>query len=485
MARLTRRSPRLRATIKEPPVPTQPAPASSFARHRGLRTASGLATAGLLAGMSILLTGPAAHAVSCDVTLDGAAATSADIQTALDDPTKSVICLIGTFSVPTTLSSARDVTLLGLPNAVLDAGATDHKVITAGSSLTLQNLRLTGGRSGSSGGGISAQTLVVIDSSFDDNQTIGWGGAIRGTDVTIHGSTFTNNTSGEDGGAVTGSNTLTITSSSFSQNHAGQFGGAVDAYNVLTVDASTFDSNIADFGGGAAADTAGDAATLVRITNSTFVGNEMSAAGSTGFGGAALLLLGSATTVEQSTFLDNVNAVIGGDQAIRSQGGVLGLHGNIFANDTEAKQITLSGGSAVDQGGNLFTTLAATETDFAASDPSTTFGLTTGALFGSAVLANNGGPVQTVALPASSVAIDAVPGASTVTVDARGEARTLPNDAGAFEYVAPVPVVPAAPTLAATGSDPTWPAAFGAALLALGAVALRLAQRARRTTSRS
>jgi predicted outer membrane repeat protein len=425
-----------------------------------IRLASMILAAGVLTGMSLLGAMPASAATASDCTagntLDAASSSASDIQLKLDDPTVALICLSGTFSVTTILNYQHSVTLFGLPNAVLQVPApvlpaTGNGILTTAATDTLrvQNLRFTGGRVPiGDGGAIYGDTVTVVDSTFDDNQA-GHGGAIYSASATIMTSTFTDNTATSGGGAiVTGQ--LTLNSSTFDSNSAGTLGGAI-------------------------------AAEVVDVTNSTFVGSSVSDV--TGRG-ATLVISGG--TVQQSTFRGNLIDKPSGGQAIWASGnGLLVVRGNIFADDNGRTEIAIDGTKpvATDEGGNLFTTDQVTENYFTAAatvDASTHFGLSSAAIFGSSVLADNGGTVQTIALPANSIAINAVPGASTITRDARGATRTAPNDAGAFEYVPPTPA------LAATGAQTHGLLGSAAALLAVTLIGggVLLSRLGRRATAR-
>ncbi len=448
-----------------------------------LRLAAMVLAGGVLIGMSLLGGMPARAATASDCavgnTLDAASSSASDIQLKLDDPTVSLICLRGTFSVTTILNYQHSVTLFGLPSAVLQVPApvlpaTGNGILTtdATDTLTVQNLRFTGGRMPAGfGGAIFGDTVNVIDSTFDDNQA-SRGGAIAASALTINGSSFTNNSS-DRGGAID-STSATIMTSTFADNTATSFGGAI-VTGLLTLDSSTFDSNSAGTLGGAIA------ADVVDVTNSTFVGNSVSDV--TGRGATLVI---SSGTVQQSTFRGNLINKPSGGQAIWASGNdLLVVRGNIFADDNGRTEIAIDGNTpvATDEGGNLFTTDQVTENYFTAAatvDASTHFGLSSAAIFGSSVLADNGGSVQTIALPANSIAINAVPGASTITRDARGATRTAPNDAGAFEYVPPTPA------LAATGAQTQGLLGSAAALLAVTLMGggVLLTRLSRRTTAR-
>lgn len=149
----------------------------------------------------------------------------------------------------------------------------------------------------------SGNSLTIIDSSFENNTSQGFGGAVanlKGT-VDIESSKFINNTSTSgtqgntvgQGGAILNSATTYITGTAdnksyFSGNHAGDFGGAIsnalgatggsgvvaqDANITLVIDNTIFDGNYVDSptgGGGAIYNTGGTIVTqpdgLTKVT---------------------------------------------------------------------------------------------------------------------------------------------------------------------------------------------------------------------------
>jgi predicted outer membrane repeat protein len=203
-----------------------------------------------------------------------------------------------------------------------------------------------------------------------------------------------------------------------------------------------------------------DGGGAASITNSTFVGNT-----APGSGGAIYFGNG---TVLHSTFLDNAAGASAGEAIYATTS--LALRGNIFADATPTEP-QLIGGGVTDLGGNVFSTLALDETSLVAPHVSTQFTLAPAVLFATSVVADNGGDVPTLALSATSPAIDAVPvGAPATTLDARGETRGTLSDAGAYEFIAPA--APAGPTLPPTGIDSGFFASLAAGLLATGALVL-------------
>jgi predicted outer membrane repeat protein len=238
----------------------------------------------------------------------------------------------------------------------LDPHATD--------SFSLSGLTVANGDNGSGGGGIFAPGLSYYDpdiqetvygppadvtvtgATFASNSANGGsarGGAIyqssdvsetRTPQVTIAGSTFSQNTTGDDGGAVFSSGAAavsdstfsenstvvigdagalstsagaTVTGSTFVSNHAQNGdGGAMLAEHGATVSGSTFTSNTADGQGGAMAvsyDTA-------EIVNSTITGND--AGGQGGGIWSYAYYDGDSLTIDSSTVTGNSAGAVGG-----------------------------------------------------------------------------------------------------------------------------------------------------------------------------
>jgi predicted outer membrane repeat protein len=452
---------------------------SAFVRPRTTRIAS-VASVGALVGLSLFAAAPANAVTSADCnsgnTVNANAATPgtvADIQTLLDAHT-AIICLIGKFTVPSSLSPKAEVTFYGDPSATLTGTGID-RMIDSLSDVTVENLTFIGGRGSDIGGAIySDDTVTAINSTFDDNITGFSGGAIFGYSVVnVESSTFVDNSATNGGGVASGDGTASVSDSTFTDNSASDTAGAVYAFTGITVDGSTFDGNTSVNGGGAI--QSGSSASTVR--NSTFTHNTGSAAG--GFGGALRLQGG---TITQSTFLDNTDHDTDSGQSIATNVPVT-LLGNIFASSTPLtpQVVTAGGGSFVDGGGNVFSTTKAIET-FITPSASSKFGESVASIFPSASLGHNGGPTETVAIGAESAARGVVT-SGTLSVDQRGKPRKAPADAGAFEYIAPASTGPALPI---TGVDPTWLASIAAALIAAGALAFGAGRRQlRRRTSRS
>lgn len=410
-----------------------------------------LATTGVLASVAAA---PASAADECtpDNSVDATSGDESDIQNLLDSA-EPIVCLSGEFALTTALLFAEDVVIVGSPAASLTAVGTGILQGSGGADITVRNLTFGGGTS-TRGGALS---------------TYGFGSAVTPGDITVVDSVFRGNSAVDD-----------IIDST---------GGAISAYGVLSVSGSTFVDNVADLGGALHSES------IVEVINSTFVDNVGSDEGGAIFAHGGL--------VAGSTFLDNRSAapVDGVDvpgEAIYLQGPFrfdatdMTLRLNVFAGDGARPQLGVGGTvqySYIDAGGNVFSTAEEQEIDLPLASETTVFGAPVSAVFGSSpLLADNGGPTQTVALVEGSPAIDLVPvststGPIDVVIDQRGEPRDDLLDAGAFELQAvaptPTPTPTPQPELAATGSAAPSAIVGGLAAAALlaGAALLRVVRR--------
>jgi hypothetical protein len=326
--------------------------------------------------------------------------------------------------------------------------------VAGGGSLTLNSLTLSNGlaNNGQQGGGaiFSHGTLAVTAGTFTNNSspaTTGTsGGAIdsSGT-LTVTTSTFSGN-SGQEGGGIMNQNSATVTNSTFTSNNATIYGGGalVNAAGTATLAGDTFVGNTGP-GGGAIDNDA-----TLNISNSTFTNNT----GGTN-GGGAIVNFGT-TTVNQSTFSGNTSPY--GANIYNYTGFTLSMSMDIVAGGLTGSNCA---GQApiTDLGYNIDT---GSSCGFSATNhslPNTQPQLD--------ALAWNGGSTQTMALPAGSPAIDAIPSATpgcTGSTDQRGIARPQGTgcDIGAYELGVP------------TGDTqpPTVPAGLAATSVASGSVSL-------------
>ena len=274
------------------------------------------------------------------------------------------------------------------------------------------------------------------------------GGAIHnnGGTVTVSDSIISNNTAPTaSGGAIVNSGTLRLTRTTLSGNSA-RDGGAIRSSTSIVVDGSTFSGNSSGQGG--AIQSLGGAST---ITNSTFSGNAV-LQGASPVGGAIYNASGTTLIVGNSTFSGNSaprgggifnggnltvrNGTFNGNSAPNGGGAILhGVGTASVANTIVAGSVGGNcGGSITNGGGNL-------------ADDASCSGFTqvSNASLMLGLLANNGGPTQTIALGTGSLAINA--GVSSVCnadpikgKDQRGSPRGSTScDSGAYDTNSPPP----------------------------------------------
>lgn len=303
--------------------------------------------------------------------------------------------------------------------------------VPAGGNLTVNNLAVGNAISQSSGGAILADggTLTITNSRFQSNFSsaggVGNGGgaiAFSGAmTLTISGSTFDNNrTEGVlGGGAVLAEGNVVIRNSTFSYNQAnfiGNGGGAVSAASAnLTIEGSTFNGNNANrMGGALLAD-----ASVATITNSTFSGN------SSQLGGGAIHLASGTIDMVNSTMAGNSSPISGG--GLSRSGGTFSVRNSIISGNFAPANPNCSAGiNGSDNGSDTGECPGVTRTVDVGTDISWAF-------------ANNGHPVQTIALLPGSRAIDAG-GAGCPLLDQRATTRSSPCDLGAYELGGPASV---------------------------------------------
>jgi hypothetical protein len=340
------------------------------------------------------------------------------------------ISATGTVSLQSPLPDiAHDVTITG-PGAgsfVVSRGVvTAFRIFTIDSSasVTISGLTVTGGDAGASKGGgvdnsgdLTLQSVVVTNNTSQDG---GGGidnlnGPLAIVDSTISGNTVAGGTGNYFGGGVMprGAGPTTITGSTISGNSStGAFSGG---------------------GGGIGVTSTG----LVSVTNSTISGNSATDRG----GGIGTFFGSNHLSVTSVTLAGNGGvgggSVNGGNVYVEGAGtSAVTVINTIVASPVGSGVANCTGdGSFVSLGHNLEsanTCQFSLASDINSVDPRL------------GPLADNGGPTQTRALLAGSLAIDAGTGAG-LTTDQRGVARPqgAASDIGAFEYVAPAPAPPA------------------------------------------
>ena len=248
------------------------------------------------------------------------------------------------------------------------------------------------------GAGLDVARVVFSGNTISTDP--GQGGALFADDVTfmrIVDSTFVNNR-GPDGGAI--------------------FSG--DNSTDITITNSTFASNAAVHGVGGA--IANGSSGGLAIVNCTFSGNS-----ATVNGGAIALTTSTGSTPDTGS-ITITNATVAGDAAETSGGAIynFGL-GVVTLESTIVARTTNHGcsGAITDGGYNLEdgTTCGFSGTSRSGTDPR----------FDSDGLQDNGGATSTIALEATSAAVDAIPSGAngcgtTIVTDQRGTGYSRPVD---------------------------------------------------------
>ena len=200
----------------------------------------------------------------------------------------------GSISAPVLFQLDNGITGTGGGGIVISAGAVPSTVehetnYVSGSileSCIFRNLK----RSSGNGGAVSTAVAILIkNSSFESNTTVGSGGAIAvdSANCIIENCNFDKNVAAGKGGAIYTSANLKLFSSNFTDNSAASEGGAVCANspNVqLEIVGSFFNSNVSLKTGGAVhagADFGSDSGSSPRVISSRTVysGNKASAGG--------------------------------------------------------------------------------------------------------------------------------------------------------------------------------------------------------------
>lgn len=341
-------------------------------------------------------------------------------------------------------------------------------------SLVLKNGKTTGTSYTNYGAAVfmaaTSKTLDIIDVSFFGNYAYEAGALYVGSSsvVNVSESEFISNGSDNSGGAIAVQGDLSLRNSLFQDNSTMGSGGAI--YFHSSQGAENVVNNY--FLGNSA--LAGGAVSLYLSYNATFANNLFAENASTHQGGAVSMQRADYGEIvfANNTFYDNHAGSIGG--GVYTDGHIL-LRNNTFSNN-QANQSAAAGGNLYLSGSatvsKLYNNILANNAgggDCTASYNVIVYGNNNVVEDGSAIclpsvtgdpllgpLADNGGPTLSMALLPGSPAIDAGDDASCAVTDQRGAARPqgAQCDPGAFEYEGDVPT--ATPTSAPTNTpEPT------------------------------
>ena len=402
--------------------------------------------------------------------------------------------LSGTITTPATLDLSETdgpEQIIG-NNAVTVSGGNTVEVFSVQPTTTASfaDLTITGGNTANNGGGISlgsnafttggvsGSNVIVTNCVISNNVTTGMGGGIFVDfygNLTVINSTIANNTAGGGGGIMNRDGILAVSGSTIDNNIAtgvdttqandwayldgggiydnGPYIGGSGPYGVTTdstkgitnISNSTITSNTAPDGGGLYVN--GGYAT---VTNSTIVGNHSTDSG--GYGGSGIYAYNQTSSLP-SAIVNNTIVIGNTNTAGNGVGGADDLAGGSYTGSYNLVGNDDSRGLTGGVGNQTWV-----------ANP------------GLGVLANNGGPTQTIALLAGSPAIGA--GSVALAVDANGNPLTTDQtgnpritngyvDIGAYE-VQSNPTAPSTPIdLVATAGNGSvtlnWAASSGAA----------------------
>ena len=181
--------------------------------------------------------------------------------------------------------------------------------------VTFKNLTLSGNNTTLAGGAVLFNNDAGAKVTFDNCNVTGnavthaaGGGALyfANGELNIINSSFENNTSIDEAGAINGvSGTITITNTLFKSNSAATKGGAIYSNNAnFTITGSTFYANATtDTSGGGSVLYVAGAASTNSITNCTFFENTVGSLNNQDYG--AIRTDNGNTTVTNSLFYDN------------------------------------------------------------------------------------------------------------------------------------------------------------------------------------
>jgi len=286
----------------------------------------------------------------------------------------------GTINLGSALSSlSSNITLSGPGSAnLIISGGGSTVINVSGTGVIISGLTLTGGSSGSFGGGLWVTGSGVVDASdlvITGNSAADGGGVANGGSLVLTDSSVTNNTANASsfgGGGIYNSGILTLSNVSITNNSTSNNGGGVfnHAAGTLDISDSTVSNNSVGVEGGGIHNVG---------TISNFTGNVV--ASNTGASsGGGLYIVGNAT-ISQSTIASNTASDSGGgifgqasitlvDSSITSNTST-NFGGGVNASAITVTRSLVSGNSTGTAGGGL-NALSYTITDSTLSNNSAT-----------------------------------------------------------------------------------------------------------------
>ncbi len=312
---------------------------------------------------------------------------------------------------------ANNVTIAGPGAANLTvSGNNSSRVFKIGTSntATISNLTITGGLASAGGVGagiyVDHATVTLADCVLSNNNATGGSTAAGGgiynnvSHLTVTGCAIDTNTAGGNGGGIYNSfaSTLTLRDSTIDNNSALAGGGVYNASGTVTATGCLFHANAATHGGGVANADIGSSASLT-VNNCTLSDNIVSGSSATGsqINNSRQTSTASAKVGNSTVVSNNEPANYAGGAVYNSNGATATLGNNILqAGAQEHTLITTTSGTITSAGYNL------SSDDGGGFLTGTGDQINTDPLLDPAGLRDNGGLTDTIALQASSPAID-------------------------------------------------------------------------------
>ena len=331
-------------------------------------------------------------------------------------------------------TAATGITLDGASHTLDAGGAGTALVVLADTTVTIQNLTITGGDGsngpgGQSGGGIfNRGALTIIDSTITGNVAargagiLIYAGEFGSTSLNLSRVTLSDNDATDTGGGLaatgdTGDVTVTISDAVISGNSAGNYGGGVAADGhsgsvTMTITNATIADNVSIYGGGIFNNgNSGEA--ILSLDRVTLSGNSVTNSG------GGIYNNGNKGTATASL----VNSTLSGNNAAKNGGGIANSSNSGTAEVT-LHFVTLTNDAKT--GGSLYASAAADTTAqatiFAAGSQGTAC-----AFGGAAALASDGYNLDTdesCALSATGDVSGGDPALAPLALNAPGETAT-------------------------------------------------------------
>ncbi len=275
-----------------------------------------------------------------------------------DTGTEYKIYIAGSFTENVAISGYTIyITGLGSSKATITGvSSADKPVISSDSKLTLKNLNITGGNTGTGGkgGGVyesGTAALTITNCDIYNNQASSSGGGIYSSGpVTLDTCVIRGNKASGSGGGVYSSGTLSISASMIESNSAPNGGGIYINSGIFTMETGT----------SVAANTATDSGGGIYINNGTVTQNSgatIHTNTATNFGGGIYLKDGTCSiggTIGGSSSSD-ANTTAGDGGGVYITGGTITLTGTISCNT-----------AAENGGGICFASTASTDLELTA-----------------------------------------------------------------------------------------------------------------------